>query len=91
LEGRQVGGDDAQKVVGLTEQPLGLPDVRDRGDSLLERVNGGTVSAAHGDEDQYDPGADFCWPEETAADHDCAAAVTAARGEAMKLFVFTFC
>jgi hypothetical protein len=27
LEGGQVGGDDAQKVVGLTEEPLGLPDV----------------------------------------------------------------
>jgi threonine/homoserine/homoserine lactone efflux protein len=52
LEGGQVGGDDAQKIVGLAEEPLGLPDVRDGGDSLLERVDGGTVSATHGDEDQ---------------------------------------
>ncbi len=47
LEGGQVGGDDAQKVVGLTEEPLGLPDVGDGGDSLFERLDGGAVSAAH--------------------------------------------
>jgi hypothetical protein len=47
LEGGQVGGDDAQKVAGLTEEPLGLPDVRDGGDSLLECLDGGGVSAAH--------------------------------------------
>jgi hypothetical protein len=46
-EGGQVGGDDAQKVAGLTEEPLGLPDVRDGGDSLLDRLDGGAVSAAH--------------------------------------------
>ena len=52
LIGGQVGGDDAQEVVGLTEEPLGLADVRDCGDGLLERVDSGAVSAAHGDEDQ---------------------------------------
>ena len=39
LEGRQVRGDDAQKVVGLAEEPLGFPDVGDGGDSLFERVD----------------------------------------------------
>jgi hypothetical protein len=38
-EGGQVGGDDAQKVAGLTDEPLGLPDVRDGGDSLIERLD----------------------------------------------------
>ena len=52
LEGGQVGGDDAQEVVGLTEEPLGLADVRDGGDGLFERVDGGAVSATHGNEDQ---------------------------------------
>jgi hypothetical protein len=52
LVGGQVGGDDAQKVVGLTEEPLGFLDVGDGGDSLFERVDGGAISAAHGDEDQ---------------------------------------
>ena len=32
LEGGQVGGDDTQEVVGLTEEPLGLPNVTDGGD-----------------------------------------------------------
>jgi hypothetical protein len=52
LEGGQVGGDDAQEVVGLTEEPLGFPYVGNGGDSLFERVDGGPISAAHGDEDQ---------------------------------------
>jgi len=34
LEGGEVCGDDAQEVVGLTEEPLGLPDVGDGGDGL---------------------------------------------------------
>ena len=52
LVGGQVGGDDAEKVVGFAEEPLGFPDVGDGRDSLFERVDGGAVSAAHGDEDQ---------------------------------------
>jgi hypothetical protein len=52
LEGGQVGGDDAQQVVGFAEEPLSFPDVGDGGDSLFERVDGGAVSAAHRDEDQ---------------------------------------
>ena len=52
LVGGQVGGGDAQKVVGFAEEPLGFSDVGDGGDSLFERVDGGAVSAAHGDEDE---------------------------------------
>ena len=52
LEGGQVGGDDAQEVVGFAEEPLGFPDVGYGRDSLFERVDGGAVSAAHGGEDQ---------------------------------------
>ena len=60
LEGGQIGSDDAQEVVGLTEEPLGFPDVGDGGDSLLERVDGGAVSTAHGDEDQSFEGQAEC-------------------------------
>jgi hypothetical protein len=52
LESVQVGGDDAQEVVGFTEEPLGLPDVRDGGDGFFEVVDSVPVSAAHGDEDE---------------------------------------
>ena len=38
LEGGQVGGDDAQEVVGFAEEPLGFPDVGYGRDSLFERV-----------------------------------------------------
>src|SRR5688572_29713805 len=60
LIGGQVGGDDAQQVVGLTEEPLGLPDVGDGRDSLFERVDGGAVPAAHSDEDQSFEGQAEC-------------------------------
>ena len=52
LEGGQVRSDDAQEVVGLTEEPLGLPDVGDGGDRLFEGVDGVAVSIAHRDEDK---------------------------------------
>jgi hypothetical protein len=38
-------GHGERKVAGLTEEPLGLPDV-DGADSLLERLDGGAVAAA---------------------------------------------
>ena len=43
--GEESKGHGERKVAGLTEEPLGLPDV-DGGDSLLERVDGGAVAAA---------------------------------------------
>ena len=41
---RQVGGDDAQKVAGLTEEPLGLPDVGDGGMAATACSNASTVA-----------------------------------------------
>ena len=52
LEGGQVAGDDAEQVVGVTEEPLGLQDVGDGGDSLFEGVDGVAVCGAHGGEDE---------------------------------------
>lgn len=52
LEGGQVAGDDAQEVVGLTEETLCLQDVGDVGDGLFERLNCLAVCTAHGDEDE---------------------------------------
>ncbi len=48
----QVGGDDAQQVVGVTEEPLGLDDLRDACDSFLEAQEGLAIFLAHGDEDE---------------------------------------
>lgn len=46
----QVGGDDAQQVVGITEQPLCLQDMRYPGYRLLESGDGIAVLLPHGDE-----------------------------------------
>jgi hypothetical protein len=52
LVGRQAGGDDAQQVVGVTEEPLGLEHVRDGRDSFFEAHEGVAIFLAHGDEDE---------------------------------------
>ena len=48
--GVEVGGDDAQEIVGVAEESLGLDDVRDAGDGFFERQQGVAVFLAHGDE-----------------------------------------
>ncbi|HEX2075084.1 MAG TPA: hypothetical protein VHF92_14975 [Geodermatophilus sp.] len=42
--------DDTQQVIGVAEEPLGLHDIGDGGDGLLEGVDGVAVPAVHGDE-----------------------------------------
>lgn len=39
-----------QEIVRVTEQPLGVLDLPDHRDGLLERVDGAAVGGAHGDE-----------------------------------------
>ena len=43
---------DAQQVVGVTEEPLGLEHVRDGRDSFFEAHEGVAIFLAHGDEDE---------------------------------------
>lgn len=52
LEGPQVAGDYVQEVVGVTEKPLGLQNVGDRGDGLFKGLDGLAAGLAHRDEDE---------------------------------------
>jgi hypothetical protein len=52
LVGAEVGGDDAEEVVGVAEEALGLDYLGDAGYSFLEAEEGVSVFLAHGDEDQ---------------------------------------
>ena len=47
----QVGRDDAEQVVGIAEQPLRVPDLRDGGDRGFEGGHGGGVAAFQRDAD----------------------------------------
>jgi hypothetical protein len=49
LKCRQVAGHDAQEVVGVAEEPLGLQDLGDLSNGLFECSEGVTGRIAHGD------------------------------------------
>jgi len=48
----QVGRDDAEQVVGVAEQPLGVADLRYRDERGFESFNGAGVLAVHRDADE---------------------------------------
>lgn len=52
LECGQVAGEDAQEIVRITEQPLRLNHIRDRGNGSLECVEGDALRGVHRDEDK---------------------------------------
>lgn len=52
LEGRQVTFDDAQQVVGITEEPVRLQNVGYRGDGIFELAHRRPHCTGHRHEDQ---------------------------------------
>ena len=53
LVGGQVGGGDADQVIGVAEQPFGVADLWDADQATLEFGDRGGIFAVHGDVCEY--------------------------------------
>ena len=72
----QVGRDDAEQVVGVAEQPLGVPDLRHCDERGFESGHGAGVLAVHRDADEgFEAEADSGWVEDGAVAGDDAVAL----------------